>query len=270
MDLTIKIGNKDYHADLNNPICISIPLNFNGDQPNAFGVQKATAKAYLSGSYIGDTREGGSCNFEEYKLITHCNGTHTECVGHITDKRIYVNDKVSELLMPSALISIKPESASVTPESYIPEKRDSDKLITRKALKSAMQYSNEEFLNALIIRTVPNDESKMTRSYTDNPPPYFSKEAMEFIDSLHLKHLLVDIPSLDRADDDGIMLAHHIYWGMPVSSHNADEAANPDRTITEMIFVPESIEDGNYFLNLQIPDFVTDSAPGRPVLYKFT
>jgi hypothetical protein len=35
-----------------------------------------------------------------------------------------------------------------------------------------------------------------------------------------------------------------------------------------MIFVPSSVEDGAYLLNLQIPAFVSDAAPSRPILFK--
>jgi len=35
-----------------------------------------------------------------------------------------------------------------------------------------------------------------------------------------------------------------------------------------MIFIPSSMEDGTYLLNLQIPAFVSDAAPSRPILYK--
>ena len=35
---------------------------------------------------------------------------------------------------------------------------------------------------------------------------------MEYIVSLGVKHLLVDIPSVDRLFDDGILSAHNIFW----------------------------------------------------------
>ncbi len=41
-----------------------------------------------AGEFLGDTRSGGSCNAEVLTLTPHCNGTHTECIGHITDERI--------------------------------------------------------------------------------------------------------------------------------------------------------------------------------------
>ena len=86
---------------------ISIPLYFNGVQPNTYGVDKATSSPYQDGQFIGDTRKGGPCNFETYSFTTHCNGTHTECIGHITNERISIlslNEKkadVSQLVIDS-------------------------------------------------------------------------------------------------------------------------------------------------------------------------
>ncbi len=41
-----------------------------------------------------------------------------------------------------------------------------------------------------------------------------------------------------------------------------------DCTITELIYVPNKVEDGTYFLNLQIAPFENDATPSKPILYK--
>ena len=38
--------------------------------------------------------------------------------------------------------------------------------------------------------------------------------------------------------------------------------------ITEMVFIPDEVEDGDYLLNLQIAPFFADTSPSRPILYK--
>jgi hypothetical protein len=55
---------------------------------------------------------------------------------------------------------------------------------------------------------------------------------------------------------------------MPEESHEVDPINHSMNTITEMIYVPNEVEDGQYVLDLQIPNFVADAAPSRPVLYK--
>lgn len=96
-------------------------------------------------------------------------------------------------------------------------------------------------------------------------PSFFSIDAMAYIVSLGVKHLLVDIPSVDRLFDDGHLSSHNIFW------ETKSKQLNPktqNKTITEMIFVSEIIKDGSYLLNLQIPAFVSDATPSRPILYK--
>src|SRR4051794_4105430 len=98
-----------YRAGAGDAFHLSIPLLFNGPQPNAFGAPPARSEACMSGSLIGDTRRGGSCNFDSISLIPHCNGTHTECVGHITHERISVRDCLRDTFIPALLVSVEPE-----------------------------------------------------------------------------------------------------------------------------------------------------------------
>ena len=88
---------------------------------------------------------------------------------------------------------------------------------------------------------------------------------MNYIVDLGVKHLLVDMPSVDRLFDDGILSAHNIFWETKEKKLNVNSL---NKTITEMIFVPNNIKDGKYLLNLQFAPFVADAAPSRPILYK--
>ena len=59
---------------------------------------------------------------------------------------------------------------------------------------------------------------------------------------------------------------HIIFFGTQrKKKHNSN---TQHKTITEMIFVDNHIEDGSYLLNLQIPAFVSDAAPSRPIIFK--
>ena len=61
-------------------------------------------------------------------------------------------------------------------------------------------------------------------------------------------------------------MAHKAFWNVKnVNKLNADARMNC--TITEMIYVDNSISDGSYFLNLQIASFENDASPSKPVLY---
>ncbi len=240
---------------------ISIPLDFNGEQPNTYGVQKASSVAFKDNQFIGDTREGGPCNFETYSFTPHCNGTHTECIGHITNERVSIVNSLTEELIPSTLISLTPRK---TNEKYVPELNKNDLVITKEDLEKCLVGSDSNFLKAIIIRTMPNLESKMKRNYMKEPSSFFSIEAMQYIVDLGVQHLLIDTPSVDRLFDEGFLTAHNIFWETKGRKINLE---TKNKTITEMIFVPDSLHDGVYLLNLQIPAFVSDAAPSRPVLY---
>ncbi len=269
MKLAIQISNQLYQVDTEQPIDLSIPLYFNGEQPNAYSAPPAAAKTFETGSFIADTRRGGSCNVEEYRLIPHCNGTHTECVGHIALERISIHSVLKNTFIPSTLITVSPIDATDTNEACRPNAKAGDLLLTKAALERILRNANSGFLEGLIIRTLPNESSKKHRKYGEPPPPYFTIAAMQFINGLDVQHLLVDVPSVDRTADEGRMTGHHVFWNVPVGSHRVAPDNHSLKTITEMIFVPNEVEDGSYLLNLQIPGFVADAAPSRPLIFPF-
>ena len=252
----------DFEINFSEGNDISIPINFNGAQPNTYGVDGATSKPYQDGQFIGDTRKGGPCNFETYSFTPHCNGTHTECIGHITNERVSILTSLDQEMIPATLVSVTPRN---TTENYTPDLNKEDLVITKEDLKLQLKDINPAFLQGLIIRTIPNLENKKSRDYMKVSPAFFSIDAMEYIVSLGVVHLLVDTPSVDRLLDDGHLSAHNIFWETKGKEFNPN---TQNKTITEMIFVPSSLEDGAYLLNLQIPAFVSDAAPSRPIIYK--
>lgn len=257
MIISINIGGRIYEIDDEKPIDLSIPLRFNGPQPNAYGVAPATSSACEAGSIVGDTRRGGSCNFESHTFIPHCSGTHTECVGHITDERISVRDCLKDVFISAALISI------------VPERTGEDFVLTKDGLERGLANARiMDEVEALIVRTLPNDDSKLIREYLNDIPPYFSSEALEYIVGLGIKHLLVDLPSVDRIYDEGRLLNHRIFWNIEPVSKEVNPDTRVNNTITELIYVPAEVENGDYLLNLQIAPFESDASPSRPIIFK--
>ena len=113
---------------------------------------------------------------------------------------------------------------------------------------------------ALILRTLPNHKAKRRRAYSGTNPPYLEPALAQYLAGQHLEHLLLDLPSVDREVDGGALLAHHAFWQYP-------HATRPQATITELIFVPDELEDGLYLLNLQITSLELDASPSKPILY---
>jgi hypothetical protein len=80
-------------------------------------------------------------------------------------------------------------------------------------------------------------------------------------------HLVVDVPSIDRAHDEGRLTAHRLFFGLPRGEVRLAAATRASATITELAFIPDSIADGAYLLELQVPALTGDAVPSRPLLY---
>ena len=247
MDLFFDWNGTRYSIDRNDPVHISIRLEDGFEnQPNAYGAPLYETSPVKSGDFTGSLEAGSPVNFYNIRLNPHGNGTHTECIGHIRKGEHFVHDELKEVFTVAELITVFPELQA-----------GGDRVISRRLLEEFVQHSAE----ALIIRTLPNEADKRTRKYTGTNPPYLDAGAMEYIVANGVRHLLVDLPSVDPESDGGALKAHKIFWGQP---------ENPvvSRTITEMIFVDNSVEDGLYLLTLQIAPLKLDASPSRPILFR--
>lgn len=255
-------------ADLADPLPIAIPLDFGGPQPGFLSAPRATAAAVRLPGFLGDTRTGGSCNCEQLTLVAHCNGTHTECVGHLTDERVSVAETLRGGMSLALLVSVRPARAAETPETTDPAPAADDRVISAQALRGVLDRHTELTPRALVVRTLPNGLERLSHHYAGPAPaPYLTREAAQLLVERGLVHLVLDLPSADRAEDQGRLTAHRIFFGLPPGSRRVADARRAHATITELAFVAPTIHDGYYLLDLQIPAFMSDAAPSRPVLY---
>ncbi|MDG2014455.1 MAG: cyclase family protein [Pirellulaceae bacterium] len=270
MKIQFQCNGEAYESDSAEGTSIAIPLDFSGPQPNHFGAPKAEQKPLRLGGFTGDTRQGGSCNVDTLIVIPHCNGTHTESVGHIVNEDVYVGHQTGDAFLTTALITLKPERwqlVETKQDSYRPPLAGEDWVITRKQLQSAMQDAELPKTDALIIRTISPLEKKSVAYGEANPPAFLTVEAMQWVVEQEYRHLLLDLPSVDRMYDDGLLTNHHLFWLVPEGSHELHAESRQDKTITEMVLVPEQVADGFYLMNLQVPALCTDAAPSKPVLF---
>jgi kynurenine formamidase len=241
----------NFQIDLSKPIDISIPLTNTDKNPIAWYIEKPEIEPVKFGDWIGKVSEGSSTNFNNIFFNPHGHGTHTECLGHITREFYSINQCMKQFFFLAELISVEPEVIG------------EDLVITKNQIEKTLKTEN---IDALVIRTLPNIESKKHQNYSKTNPPYLSEEAAIFIREKGIKHLLVDLPSVDREEDEGKLVAHKAFWNVKnVDILNDD--ARLDCTITEMIFVSNEIPDGSYLLNIQIASFENDASPSKPILY---
>lgn len=248
MIATIFHAGKEYKVDFFQPIDLSMPLSTEASATSAWYVTPMKLEPVRMGDWIGDVNEGGSVNFRTIVFNPHGNGTHTECVGHISKEFVTINSHLKRFLFVAELITILPFE---TPEG--------DFVITRKQLEVLLPKGTRT--EAVIMRTLGNSPMKLHVNYSNTNPPYLLEEAIAYLNELQVEHLLIDLPSVDKEQDGGKLAAHHAFWQYP---HNTQK----NKTITELIYVPNEVVDGTYLLNLQIAPFENDASPSKPIIYK--
>lgn len=249
MIIQLTFSNRIYTADLGKPHDISLPLKEGDENPNCYWAEPVTLKTIRSDDFVGSVQEGGSVNYQKLSITPHGNGTHTECYGHISTDQATINQCLINFHFVVEVISIKPEAMV-----------SGDLVISRTALTEKIKTTT---VQAVVIRTLPNIDAKRTAHYSGTNPPYLDHEAAAYLVELGVKHLLIDLPSVDRELDGGKLLAHKAFWQFP-------EHIRKNCTITELVYVPDEIKDGLYLLNLQIASLEMDASPSKPVLYNFT
>lgn len=241
------------YIDTKQPLDLSIPLRHGSENLRAWYVDAPRFEPVRANGFLGAVNEGGSVNFRNVFFNPHGHGTHTECLGHITPEVFSVNERVTEYICKALLLTVAPERV------YNQDAQEWDEVVKKEQLDTEKFLEND--FEALIIRTLPNDQNKKSKNYSSTNPPYLDIDIIELLDQFNIKHLLIDVPSVDRESDGGKLVFHHRFWKVP-------EAPNHERTITELVFIKDSIEDGAYILELQVAPFENDAAPSRPVLYQ--
>lgn len=246
MKTTIYHNNQTYQIDLSKPLDISIPLKAEKSNPTAWYVGVPRFEPVMTEQFIGDVNKGGAVNFRNIFFNPHGNGTHTECVGHISKESYTINQCLKEFFFLANVVSLTPERIN------------NDGVITLNQIKSVWKNNGA---TAIVIRTLPNIEDKLSMQYSNTNPTFIDNKAVQFLIDNGVEHLLIDTPSVDKEEDGGALISHYTFWEYPKNTQK-------QRTITELIFVPDSIMDGTYFLNIQIASFENDASPSKPILFE--
>lgn len=246
MKIEVRYKDQAYQIDLTKGIDISLRLS-NGSGPNCFWAPLFEASPVKTDEFVGSTAEGGLVNFFNLRLNPHGNGTHTECVGHIAKEQVSISDVLKSSLSFARLISVYPE-----------RQKNGDLIITKELIMDSVE---EWDFDTLIIRTLPNDDHKRTKSYSGTNPPYFHHSAISYIVAQGIDHLMSDLPSVDREEDEGLLLGHKAFWNYP-------EILDTNKTISELIYATNDVRDGLYLCETQIININLDVSPSRIRLHR--
>jgi arylformamidase len=255
-------------ADLAAGLSLARVLEFDPPSLRCFGATAAASVPLEVGEFNGRVIRGASCNCSVLTLTPHANGTHTESVGHLTVERVDVHSLIPQRLLLATLLTVEPELAADSTEGSFPRAEDADLLITRSRLEQAWPavLSPRLTARAAVIRTQPNDRQKFTEERAA-AAPFLSREAVTALVERGIEHLVLDVPSADRASDGGALTAHRIFFGLPAGSTQLGQARRQDCTITELAYVDDAIPDGWYLLALHAPAITGEAVPSRPMLY---
>lgn len=241
----IQYNNQEYTIDLNNPIDLSIEMN--SMSAKAWYQDSLKINPVINGDFIGEVKSGAPVNFRNIEFNPHAHGTHTECYGHISKEWVNVSALITTYFHFSQIITIQPV------------KLDNGDLVITKASISDV-FDHDKGVKSLLIRTLPNSEVKLQKDYSNTNPPYLLEEAMSYIVESGIDHFMIDLPSVDKENDEGKLLAHRIFWNYP---NNIRKHAS----ITELIYIPDTVKDGFYISNIQFPKFNNDASPSRIFIY---
>jgi arylformamidase len=242
-------------VDFNAAVSLALTLDFNAAQPQHFGAPPASSQPFQVGNFEGAVSRGASCNCQRITLIPHCNGTHTESASHLTVQQRALQEIVPAAPLRAMLLTAHPVHHADTSEDSAPAPQNPDRLITLAALDA--WKGNTSGTIALLLRTG-------TR-WDDPAPPYLSRQFMSELVARGIEHLITDLPSVDRLQDEGRLTAHRIFFGLPEHGTDLAQATRAHCTITELAHFPAHLADGPCAVQLQIPAFTGDAVPSRPL-----
>ncbi len=241
MIVKLNKGDKLFEVDLSQPILCSTTFGDADREPSAWYVDPVKIEPVQMGDWVGSVAEGSSVNFFNVLLNPHGNGTHTECYGHIDKGQQKLNDCLKEThgwihFQRLPIRQVGEDKILLLEDLMIPEE------------------GFPEFVG-LEAEGLP-----FPGHFSNTNPPYMEAALCEKLAQLGVKHLLTNLPSVDREEDGGALAAHRAFWSYP-------EDIREDATITEFTYFPPELSEGIYFINLQVAPIHNDAVPSRPLLF---
>lgn len=243
----------EYHGHVwsasGQPVDLSVPVNPHSGLPRAWYKGPATLNPVRSENWVGSVAEGGAVNFRDLNFNPHAHGTHTETREHIHDVFQPIDARVRSASLPFILPAFLVHA--------MPESQGNDWVVPTTSLTSSVEKIRSYKPKAVVLKCT---NASVNRDWSDTNPPFLEAGLAEMLCSLEIEHLLVDLPSVDQEIDGGALRAHNAFFG-PESSPRANA------TISELLCVPEGLQEGPGLLALQVAPIVNDASPSRPVWF---
>jgi len=245
MKCILELNSIHFTIDLLNKIPCFYSLVNGENNPRCFYLPYPHYEPFRIGTFVGSIEEGGAANCMVVTVAPHGAGTHTECIGHIANGDYSISNTLSNSFFLGYYSSVAFSSVG------------EDKVVSHSEIQEILLKLSKG-TTALAL----NIEGNFSVDNSGTNPAYFLQETMELIVEYGIEHLIVNIPSVDKEEDGGILAAHHTFW-------NYKRTGSPrlGATITELASFPEDLEAGSYMVEIQIAPIHSDASPSRIFLY---
>ncbi len=238
MEISFTQGPHSFKVDLKTGIDCSSVYGLPRAEPAAWHCSPVKVEPVQNGDWVGSVQAGAPINFYQVQLNPHGNGTHTECVGHISAEKQSINEVLPGFQGLLRLVRLAP---------------DGQNCVRLADFKAKVQELVEPALAIAVPADFPQD-------FSGTHPPYFEPELMRYLRQAGVHHFITNLPSVDPEEDDGALAAHKAFWNYP-------QEMDLKRTITELAHFKTELKEGQYFLNLQVAPLQNDAAPSRVMLH---
>ena len=234
----------------------------------SFGIREfSTIEEYGISSSLDGYHTG--CRVPRIDLSIHCSGPHLETSAHVLPDMsgctfalaLPLGFAERTLLVTPSLVTLADSG-----ETY-PAGNPCDVVVSASSLAvSLLKFGNERSYDSIIVR-IPETAFEMSADAAEILDwPYLTIECAGYLNS-RFSHYRTNSPSVERADSQGGMWSHCGFFGIEHASRTAISTDSNRRTVGELFFLPEYLEDGPYSLSCPYGDWGLDCAITVPLLY---
>ena len=155
MKAIIEYNSRKIAIDISKPLDISIAIDVTKENINAWYIDDPKIFPQKFDNEDIKVSNGSVVNFNNIHFNPHSHITHTECVGHISEKVHSINQNLKHFFFLAEVVTVAPELIN------------DDFVISKKQLQSQIRNKKRD---AIVIRTLPNLPEKKSKKYSNTNP----------------------------------------------------------------------------------------------------
>ena len=109
MKANIVLGSENIMVDLARPISLALPIQAAPEAASAWYCGPSQITPVMTEQFVGSVALGGAVNFRDVQFNPHGNGTHTECVGHISKEFYSIHQVLQRFFFLAQVWTVQPE-----------------------------------------------------------------------------------------------------------------------------------------------------------------